>query len=113
PPAVLFVPAHVLPSGTLPPALVTVHDLGHRAYPDTHTGFQRLYLEWSTRRHARLAARLIADSQSTARDLGRWYAVPADRISVAYLGVGSQFRPQAAAEVDAARAALGVAAGRR
>ena len=53
PPDVLFVPSHVipfvLPPSRLPPCVVTVHDLGYRAWPEMHTRSQRAYLESSTR----------------------------------------------------------------
>lgn len=113
PPDVLFVPAHVLPMLTHPPAAVTVHDLGHKAFPEAHTRAQVVYLEWSMRRHARKAARLIADSQATKRDLENWYGVPPDRIAVAPLGVAARFRPAAPPAIEEARRALGLPVGRR
>jgi glycosyltransferase involved in cell wall biosynthesis len=113
PPDVLFVPAHVLPLGVRVPTVVTVHDLGHRAYPEAHTWSQRAYLEWSARRHARLATRLVADSWATRDDLVRAYGVQADRIQVAPLGVDEDMRPADDRAVAAARAAAGVAEGRR
>jgi glycosyltransferase involved in cell wall biosynthesis len=73
PPDVLFVPGHVIPfvwpATRLPPAVVTVHDLGYLAYPDAHTWAQRAYLTWSTRWSAFAAARIIAISRATADDL--------------------------------------------
>jgi glycosyltransferase involved in cell wall biosynthesis len=87
-PDVLFVPAHVLPfvlpASRLPPSVVTIHDLGHRYFPEAHTHFQRLYLELSTRWAARQATRLIAISQTTANDLNRFYGAPAEKIQVIY-----------------------------
>ncbi len=111
-PDVLFVPAHVLPLVTPVPAVVTVHDLGHRAYPDAHTLFQRLYLEWSTR-HARRAAHLIADSATTRDDLVRLYGVAPEHITVAHLGVDENMRPAAAGAVAGLRRRLGLAPGER
>src|SRR5690606_22093782 len=75
PPAVLFVPSHVLPFvlplRRLPPAVVTVHDLGYHAFPEAHPWRQRLYLEWGTRWSVAAATRVIAISQATANDLQR------------------------------------------
>ena len=86
PPDVLFVPAHVLPfrwpGRGLPPSVVTVHDLGYRYFPEAHTRFQRLYLEWSTRWNAWAARRVIAVSQATAQDLIRFYRTPREKIRV-------------------------------
>jgi glycosyltransferase involved in cell wall biosynthesis len=86
PPDVLFVPAHVLPLHCPVPAAVTVHDLGYLHFPEAHTRFQRWYLNWTTRRHARHAEHLIADSEATAADLRQHYHAPAERISVVHLG---------------------------
>ncbi len=89
PPDVLFVPAHVLPFRasfvwTKPPSVVTVHDLGYRHVPEGHTQRQRLYLELSTRWNARQARRVIAVSQSTARDLQHFYGTRQDKICVVH-----------------------------
>ncbi|MFN8454747.1 MAG: glycosyltransferase family 1 protein [Anaerolineae bacterium] len=86
PPSALFVPAHVLPLYCPVPALVTVHDLGYRYYPEAHRPFDRWYLEWTTRRHTRVARHIIADSQATKADLVRFYGANPERITVVYLG---------------------------
>ncbi len=86
PPDALFVPAHVLPflwpPRRLPASVVTVHDLGYRYFPEAHTRFQRLYLEWSTRWSAWAARRVIAVSQATAQDLVRFLRTPSGKIRV-------------------------------
>jgi glycosyltransferase involved in cell wall biosynthesis len=86
PPDVLFVPSHVLPRLTRPPAVVTVHDLGYLRFPEAHPPRQRRYLDWSTRHNARTARVVIADSQATKRDLVAHYRTPARKIVVAYPG---------------------------
>jgi len=93
PPDLLFVPAHVLPFWTRPPALVTVHDLGYRYFPEAHPPGQRWYLEWSTRHNARRAAAILADSQATRADLIRHYGTDPDRIVVAYPGLDPTLAP--------------------
>lgn len=102
PPDLLFVPAHVLPLGPLPPAVVTVHDLGFRVFPQAHTRRQRWYLNWSTRRHVRRADRILADSAATRDDLLRFYDAEPARVKVVHLAVDEDFRPAP----DAARAAI-------
>jgi glycosyltransferase involved in cell wall biosynthesis len=92
-PDVLFVPSHVLPLCHPRRSVVTVHDLGHRHYPQAHTTWQRWYLEWSTRYHVRTAAHLVADSRATKHDLVRLYGVDPRRVTVAYLGVDPAFQP--------------------
>jgi glycosyltransferase involved in cell wall biosynthesis len=86
PPSGLFVPAHVLPLYCPVPALVTVHDLGYRYYPEAHRPFDRWYLDWTTRRHTRVARHILADSQATKADLVKFYDANPERITVVYLG---------------------------
>lgn len=86
PPELLFIPAHVMPIVCRVPTVVTVHDLGYRYFPEAHPRLARWYLEWSTRRHARLAARVIADSQATRRDLIGQYGADPERVVVVYPG---------------------------
>lgn len=93
PPDVLFVPAHVLPLYCPVPAVVTVHDLGYRHYPEAHRLFDRWYLEWSTRRHCRVARHLVVDSQATRQDLADFYGADPKRISVVYLGRDETLQP--------------------
>ena len=86
PPDLLFIPAHVMPLVCRVPTVVTVHDLGYRYFPEAHPRLARWYLEWSTRRHARLAARVIADSEATRRDLIQQYGANPERVIVVYPG---------------------------
>jgi glycosyltransferase involved in cell wall biosynthesis len=86
PPDVLFVPAHVLPLSCPVPAVVTVHDLGYRHYPEAHRPFDRWYLDWTTRRHTQVARHVIADSLATRQDLIDFYGANPDHIRVVYLG---------------------------
>lgn len=86
PPDRLFVPAHVLPLYCPVPAIVTVHDLGYKHYPAAHRPFDRGYLDWTTRRHTRVAQHIVADSQATKQDLIDFYRADPQRISVVYLG---------------------------
>jgi glycosyltransferase involved in cell wall biosynthesis len=101
PPHLLFVPAHVVPAVCPVPAVVTVHDLGYRYYPDAHPFAQRLYLDLSTRHSARAAAHVIADSEATKRDLIRFYHTPNDKITVVYPGRDETLRRVDAAPVRA------------
>jgi len=73
PPDVLFVPSHVLPLIHSRRCVATVHDLGYRHYPDSHTRAARWYLDWSTRFNARTAQRVVVDSEATRRDLATFY----------------------------------------
>jgi glycosyltransferase involved in cell wall biosynthesis len=109
PPDVLFVPSHVLPLLCPVPGVVTVHDLGYLFYPEAHTRFARWYLDWTTRRHTRVAAHLLADSEATKRDLVRCYGADPERITVVYPGLDPVFRPiEEAQHLAAVRARYGL-----
>ena len=97
-PDVTFVPAHTLPLWFPGAAVVTVHDLGYRHFPQAHPGFARHYLEWSTRYSARRATRVLADSKATARDLAAFYRVPPEKVTVVYPGVDETLAPVTSAE---------------
>ncbi len=86
-PDMTFVPAHTLPLAFPGPAVVTVHDLGYRFFPEAHPGWPRRYLEWSTRYSARRAAIVLTDSEATRRDLVAIYDIPAHKVHVIYPGV--------------------------
>lgn len=98
PPDVLFIPAHVLPIDVpfAPPiaTVVTVHDLGYEHFPAAHPWRERVYLRWSTRRHARVATTVIADSQATKDDLVRLYGADAERIHVVHLAPDPTLAPE-------------------
>lgn len=86
-PDLTFVPAHTLPFFFPGKALVTVHDLGYKYFPEAHTHFSRTYLDWTTRYSARRATHILADSQATSEDLQKFYGIHPDKISVVYPGV--------------------------
>ena len=74
------------------PTVVTVHDLSVKLHPQTHP-LQRRLRHTLVPRHCRAAARVIADSRSTAADLERLVGVPKDRVDVIHLAVAPWFRP--------------------
>jgi glycosyltransferase involved in cell wall biosynthesis len=86
PPDLLFIPAHVMPVACPVPTVVTVHDMGYLYYPESHRPFDRWYLHWSTCRHVRLAAYIVADSEATRQDLARHYGADLTRVRVIYPG---------------------------
>jgi glycosyltransferase involved in cell wall biosynthesis len=108
PPDVLFVPAHVVPL-VHPHTVVTIHDLGYRAFPEAHPPLARRYLDWSTRWSATVARRVIVPSEATARDLSAAYGTPPGRIVVIPHGHHPRFRPLDTSAVDAGLARLGIA----
>jgi glycosyltransferase involved in cell wall biosynthesis len=99
-------PHYVLPLGMPVPAVVTVHDVIHVLYP--RSALHRLYASLMIRSACRRARRVIAVSQSTARDLERRFAVPRDKIRVIWNGVAPRFRPLPRQEIDPVLARFGL-----
>jgi glycosyltransferase involved in cell wall biosynthesis len=110
-PDVLFVPSHVVPWPDVGgvPAVVTVHDVGYRRYPQAHPLFERAYLDWSTRHSARTARRVIAVSQATANDLARFDGVSPSKTRVIHSGIDETLKPvHNLAEIVALRDRYGI-----
>jgi len=109
--------AHLL--GVLDPArtLVTVHDLipvlaGRGRIPGIRRARRSWLAEW-TAHYYRRAARVVAISESTKRDLVRYCGCDPARIEVVYYGIYPAFHPIPSIERPAARAALGLPASGR
>jgi len=74
------------------PTVLTVHDLSVHLFPESH-GFTRRLRHRLLPAMCRRAARVIADSLNTKRDLVRCYGLPEEQIDVVYLAAGEEFRP--------------------
>ncbi len=103
-------PDFVLPpvSGSIP-TILTVHDLSFVHYPETFPPALVAYLNrvvpWSVGR----AGHILADSQSTKRDLQAVWGVEADKITVLLSGVSERFHPVTdAAALQAVRERYGL-----
>jgi glycosyltransferase involved in cell wall biosynthesis len=107
-PDVLFVPSHVLPLVTPKRSVVVIYDVGHRVFPRAHAPRERLYLEWSIRRHVRIATRLLTISEASKQDLVRLYGADPARIDVAYPAVASSFKPAEPTDIARVRRAHGL-----
>lgn len=92
-PALLHVPHFNIPllySGRL---VVTIHDIIHLLFPQfSRSRFAAVYARFMLSRVAKRAAIVMADSESTKRDLVR-YGFSEKKIRVVPLAVGEQFRP--------------------
>lgn len=98
-PDVTFVPSHTLPFLFPGPGVVTVHDLGHRHFPEAHPFASRLYIDLTTRYSADRARFVLADSKATRRDLMEFYKVPKEKIHVVYPGVDPNLQPEQDADI--------------
>jgi len=73
--------------------ILTIHDLSFLVMPQfAHRKLQQ-FLAKAVPRSARRADHLIADSESTRRDMVRIWGLPEERISVVYCGVDRRFHP--------------------
>jgi glycosyltransferase involved in cell wall biosynthesis len=98
-----------LPRGVPGARVVTVHDLAPMILPETFPRGAGAWLRRSTAAAARRADLVIADSETTARDLRALLDVPAERIRVIPLGVDPRFRgPHDPAAVAAVRTRYGL-----
>lgn len=94
---------NTLPLVTKAPGVVTVHDLSFVRLPERFPLHKRLYLSNLCRASVNRAKRVIAVSKQTASDIRTEFGVDSRRVEVVYNGVGGQFRPLPAAEVDGFR----------
>ena len=78
--------------------VVTVHDLIYRRFPEAHAGMRSIGMRFLVPLAVRRSDRVIADSQSTKRDLVELLNTPAERIDVVPLGLGLPARTPPADE---------------
>jgi glycosyltransferase involved in cell wall biosynthesis len=85
-------PDFVLPPTAGVPTILTVHDLSFLRVPQFFVPEFRKYLEGAVTRAVRQATHILADSESTRRDLLELMPVEAERVSVLYPAVEARFR---------------------
>jgi glycosyltransferase involved in cell wall biosynthesis len=91
---VLHSPHYTRPLRRLPcRSIVGMMDLTFFVLPQYHTLGKRIFFRFMIRTCARKADRLIAISESTARDLQQYLRVPANRIDVTPLAASPAFTP--------------------
>ena len=90
------------------PTVVTVHDISWVTHPETHPAERVRAMNKTMPRVVREARLLIADSESTRRDVIRHYSVPPERVRTVLLGVTGEFIPMDAASTRAALDRMGL-----
>ena len=85
----LFIPASALPIIYPKKSVVVIHDIAWRYFPESFTWFMRKYLHWSTRFAVRHAKRIIAVSESTKKDVVKFYNADASKVVVIHHGYES------------------------
>ena len=91
---VLHCPGIRAPFHTTVPLVVTVHDLAVLRHPETFPAWSRNYSRFALPRIVRAAARLIADSEFTRRELVEVLRVDEGRVRVIPLAAATAFSPQ-------------------
>jgi glycosyltransferase involved in cell wall biosynthesis len=84
---------HVLPLQCPCPAVVTVHDLSFEQHPELMGPRDRFVFRTMVPRSVRRAARVVAVSEWTKRDLVSHYGLPEDKVVVIPNGVDPVFSP--------------------
>jgi glycosyltransferase involved in cell wall biosynthesis len=102
-PTLYYSPAFVIPRFLPCPSVVMVHDLSFEHFPEVLSRARRYYLRNFARASCRRATRIIANSQSTARDIALTWNIPREKIDVSLVGVSSEFRPLAPETIAAFR----------
>lgn len=96
--ALLHAPVNWGPWWSTCPTVVTMHDLSWERVPEAFPESFRSYARRFARRSVKRAARVIAVSESTSRDLQELYGVPPERIRVVPNGVHPDTRPPGSRE---------------
>lgn len=73
------------------PSVVTMHDVAWRTFPDMYTMIDRHIYDMKYGWSAQHATRVVCISESTKRDVMRFYGVPEERIDVIYQPVQRMF----------------------
>lgn len=82
---------HALPVALPCPAVVTIQDLSFEREPDLMSRKDRLAFRLAVPRAVRRAARVLAISERTKRDIVELYRVPEEKVVVTPLGVDPAF----------------------
>jgi glycosyltransferase involved in cell wall biosynthesis len=105
----LHSPYYIMPYWLHCPSVVTMYDLIPMIYPQY---LPHRWAAWMFRAAASLATRranhVIAISESTKRDLVRFFGIPEDRITVTHLAADEKFRPLGSEQLENTVGAYGL-----
>jgi glycosyltransferase involved in cell wall biosynthesis len=90
------------------PSVITIHDLAFLSFPQTFRRVNRTYLTWATRVSAKRAARILAVSEATKREIVRYLCLPPEKIVVTHDACDSRFAPPDPAVLEAFRRRKGL-----
>lgn len=90
-PDVLFIPAQSIPFFHPQNTVVTLHGLEYEYYPESYSQRRRFFLKFTTKYSLKHAAKIIAVSHNTKKDLVKVYNTNPDKIQVIYHGFDAPF----------------------
>lgn len=73
--------------------VVTIHDVIHKVNPDWFSPKELFLLDFPIRTAIKKSTKIIAVSQSTKKDIVKYYNIPEEKISVTLEAADSTFRP--------------------
>ncbi len=85
-PDVLFVPSNVLPVIIKTKAVVMVHDLAWKYFPEAYSSIAKRYLKFFTSTAMSKAKAILVPSQATKDDLAKFYKNGLEKVTVTPLG---------------------------
>jgi glycosyltransferase involved in cell wall biosynthesis len=71
--------------------LVTIHDLSFKIFPKNHSKIFNIYYSLGVKRSLKNADKIISDSESTKKDIIKYYKTDSKKIKVIHLGVNNVF----------------------
>jgi alpha-1,3-rhamnosyl/mannosyltransferase len=92
---VIHAPAYTAPLMGRTPIVLTIHDVSYERRPEWYPYRRDRLRRAFYRRSARRASQVVTDSAFSASEIEVAYGIPADRITVAPLGVSHLFLPKA------------------
>jgi len=84
---ILFIPSHTIPIIHPKKTIVTIHGLEFKHYPECYPAREKLFLELNTLLSVKWSSKIIVPSESTKKDLIRYYGIGPEKIKVVYHGV--------------------------
>jgi len=94
------------------PMVVTVHDLSHIRYPETHPKRRVEAMNKYLPRTIERATEIIVDSEFVRKEVVSHFGVDAARVNTIHLGVSQSYAPRSGNEIARVLAQYGLRAGR-
>lgn len=100
---VFFSPDGYLSLGSNIPQVGVIHDLNFEHHPEDIPRTPRWYLRKYFPKFAKKASHILTVSEYSKKDICSTYAIPEDKISVAWNGASTLFKPLGLAEIEETR----------